>query len=1066
MPPTTTKAFVALPDGTCLLTSDEGLRIQTTKVDKGPGGSVVCRGQMSAAPEVAPEALVGMVQRKDSWLFVGESGNLYESEKPLDSFRRVIGAPTTFGRVVGNGNTILAATLSGELFRLEEPSTWQAVKMPVAAHVYDLAVASDGSSLALALPEKLFASSDGQTFREASTGGTIGARRLGQAAGGALSVQGVLGTMIWDPSKSPPLMRTTEPVLPRTSTLDVEASTLPTASAVVEGRAVLDGDRYVEAVLVEEETGTWGLAIGSLEGPLATTRLKGTTDCTAMRVGARGRHVTTVCTRSESEGGQTAHVRMSHDGGATFGQAVEFFAGDGDLLHVAVANDGSALLTGACKPRTGSSGCFGSPPILFREENGSLTSTFAVSPALMGLPISPAYSVDGKSAYFLARRAKDEKLALFVSHDGGRTFAERSLDAPSKRPRADGEEPSESSEESFDPSDLTTVRASDDGTLGMVLTTSHGLSYLTTDDDGHVLGMSQPPVEQALIGGYGRRVLAISSASTSDPTAPEPSVTAWESEDGGATWNEISVTRSVVREIVTGPLTVTCAHAGCLVGATITRIGWSGQTDAPSIARPKGLDAQKTKAVRTPLVCTLDAKTPWKRLDHVWSGPPTLSATARGRTMWSVLSYDTETSALATTFATLPERGDGPARVTTRTMFAPAPKGAEYAVDASLQVEGYAAARVRLPEGDRPLGAMRNMEVAWENFIDGTSKQTTIPDAGMFLDGDIKRDDGRRFLDTALMSVTSGAIFVQPHSRNASDKRLLLLDTKGKRSPISFPPWESLVPSGKTNLHGDTALAEGKPLAVGTIDQFEGDASGPITMLLAPPVENLSSKAIATSLFPPTTDDHVRVLSHDLAYRGPSEVGMVGISSEPRAGRATAMFLPFRADGSFGQTVEIPTPFDLPDNPRPCKADERRSTPRLAAHAITGPDLMFPGTRHPVFISEAQNEKAPLSDTIVMLTWGAIVQGTKEAPCVAAWEVFGLASTGMVAVIDGDPSRGWLFRQVQNLPPEPGLHLDRTQLRRDELTFEHRPMSCHFDASAPIPEIVWSQPGTFRWTTK
>lgn len=1070
--PTTATASVILADGSCLFTTDEGLRIRTTKAERSATGSVTCRGSATAAAEVTPEGLVGMVERAaSSWLFIGESGTLYEAAAPLESFRRVIGAPTTFTRVTGNGKTVLAVTLSGEIFRLEESSTWQKLNVS-GARAFDVVVGDDGSALTLALPEKLFTSTDGQTFVQASAGDTIGAHQVGRTSSGALGVEGSSGTIVWEPNKTPTLTPTNERLVSRSSTLDLDVSTVPTASAIVEGRAAIDGDRYVEAVLVDEETGTWGLASGPFEGPLSTTRLSNTTNCAWMRVGARGRHVTTVCVKTDDDGTHVALVNMSGDGGTKFGEPARFVVGDGDLVGVAVANDGSALITGVCKARTGGSGCSGSPPVLFRLEKGAILSTLAATPPLMGLPISPAFSVDGRSAYFLARRAKDEKLALFVSHEGGHAFTERALDARADRgakdPGSEGDDSNEgeSTEESFDPSDLTTVRPSDDGTLGMVLTTSHGLSYLTTDEDGRVIGMSHPPVEQAIVGGYGRRVLAVASAPDRSSGA-DATITAWESGDGGSSWNELSTTRSLLREIVTGPLTAACSSAGCLVGNTITRVGWDGQSDAPSITKPKTPEPQKVNAVRTPLVCTLDPKTPWKRIDHVWTGPPTLSATARGRALWSVLSFDPATSAVSTTAAIVPERGEGPARVTTRPMFGPAPKGTEYAVDVALQVEGYAAARVRLPPGDQVTGPMRNVEIGWENYFDGTSKQTSIPDAGTFIEGDVRQGEHRRFLDTGLLSVTSGAIFVRPHARGSTDARLFLLDTKGKRSTPSFPAWSKLAHAGARDVSFDTAIADGKPMAVGTIGPSSGETNVPLTIQLASAEENGSSKTTTTALFPPTSTDHLRILSHDWTYRGSTEVGVIGISSEPRANRATAQFFPFRADGNFGASAELPTPFDLPEVPRPCKAEERRTTPRIAAHAISGNDLMFPGYRHPVFVSEEQKDKPSLDDALVLLTWGTILHGTKEAPCVAAWEAFGITPIGTVAVIGGDPSQAWLFRRVQDGSTEPGaLRLGRLSLRREDEMLEHRPMSCRFDSSANIPESVWAQPGAFRWTTK
>ena len=152
-----------LADGSCLLTTDGGVRMLTTKGERDATGSVKCRGRASAAADVALESLVGMVQRPgSSWLFIGESGTLYETDEPLGNFRRTIGAPTNFQHVVGNGKTTLAATTSGELFRLDD-TKWQVVDVG-RSRVFDMAVNDDGSALVLAVPEKILAASDGQTF--------------------------------------------------------------------------------------------------------------------------------------------------------------------------------------------------------------------------------------------------------------------------------------------------------------------------------------------------------------------------------------------------------------------------------------------------------------------------------------------------------------------------------------------------------------------------------------------------------------------------------------------------------------------------------------------------------------------------------------------------------------------------------------------------------------------------------------------------------------------------------------------------------------------------------------
>ena len=56
----------------------------------------------------------------------------------------------------------------------------------------------------------------------------------------------------------------------------------------------------------------------------------------------------------------------------------------------------------------------------------------------------------------------------------------------------------------------------------------------------------------------------------------------------------------------------------------------------------------------------------------------------------------------------------------------------------------------------------------------------------------------------------------------------------------------------------------------------------------------------------------------------------------------------------------------------------------------------------------------------------------------------------VTAVIAGDPSRAWLFRVVS--PPSLG---DGSR----GFAIEHRPMSCHFDPAATVPDRLLSQPG-------
>ncbi|MDI1482404.1 hypothetical protein [Polyangium sp. y55x31] len=1068
--PSSATATLALDDGGCLLATAEGHRFRAAQATK-DGATTTCRGRAAAAPDVAPEAIVGITsQGNASWLFVGQSGRIYEAEGPLAPIKRTIPAPARFVQVASGGRMVLGTTASGELFHLDEGPTWK--RVAIVERVFDVAVSDDSQALALALPEALLTSDDGKTFQRASAATPIGARRVGRTAEGHLAAQGMTGTLVWDPRKSATFTRRDASVEVGPGSIALETSYAPSASSVLEGRAVLDGDRYLE-VVVPEDGEDYALLTGPLEGPLVEKRLPGTSGCTSLKLGAHGKHVALGCMKRSDDDSGVVEVRVSHDDGAHFSDPLMLLTSE-SFTSLVVSNDGSTLVTGACKAHGAaatSSGCTGASPLLVRREGGKLVATVAETPSLSGAPVSPAFSVDGRSAYFLARRGKDERLALYVSHDGGETFSERTLDVSRAR-REEGfsfeesdEVPAEEADAELDPRDQTALRPGEDGTVGLTLLTPRGLAYVTTDDDGRLLGVARPPVDPGLVGGAGRHAVAF-SVLPERPLGEQP-MGAWESLDGGATWTEIPATQSLAREIAAGPLTLVCSGAGCLVGDTMSRVGWNGQAE-PFIAPPAGPpEPRRVPSPRTPIVCELDPRVNWTRIEDVDPihalGLPGVDQLARGRSFWSVLSFDPRTHAVTVTTALGPERGDGEARVITRPLLGPAPQGAEVAMEVSHQTEGYAVARVRLPppkspDGPRAAGPMRDVELAWENFMEGTTAKVRLPDAGAFTHADVKADGARWLLDTALISVTPGALFLRPHAPESRQDLTFLLDAKGKQKTFPYPTWSTFLPKGVTDFRMDAVLADGKPLAVATLSD---DDAGPLTFLLAHQGEGGAWSANGMSLAPGTSADGERLARSDWSYIGSTTLGDLVVYSEPRVGFAAASFHAFRGDGTFGPAVVVPTPFDLPDAPRACKPDERRTTPRFAAHAFLGREPMYPGRRHPVLVSESPERKPPLTEPMTLLTAGVVLHGTKESPCVAAWEALGLGRVPTVAVLGGNLAQSWIFRPATPKPP-PSPTAGKPAPPQT-LAIEYRPMSCRFDPGAKAPEGIDSQPGTYVW---
>jgi hypothetical protein len=119
--------------------------------------------------------------------------------------------------------------------------------------------------------------------------------------------------------------------------------------------------------------------------------------------------------------------------------------------------------------------------------------------------------------------------------------------------------------------------------------------------------------------------------------------------------------------------------------------------------------------------------------------------------------------------------------------------------------------------------------------------------------------------------------------------------------------------------------------------------------------------------------------------------------------------------------------------------------------------ILFPGQRHPVLVFEPRAKNAVgVAEPEVLLTSSAVVHGTPASPCLGAFEADSAVRGNPIgAAIPGDLARSWLFR-TGDLPRPGGKHGELST------ALEYRPMTCRYDDTARIPEIVWSQDGTAR----
>lgn len=1107
-------AHQALDDGTCVLAGASGHRYLTAppEPDEEP-----CSGAAQVAAFPAPEDLVDVVYRGSAgWLFVGRSGALYEAEQALDAFHRRILPPKPLVEVATGGKTLLAVASSGELFRFGEGSSWTPVAIDAAksARFFDVAIDARGHAIAVATPEVLVLSDDGgKTWRPAASlptpPGKLGVRRIGLSRKGLLVVETTTGPRVWqggDAAFEP----TGEVIAQVGSTGPLRPGPSRSIGAVLDRRAALTGDRYYQVLRSDEhwdhdDDGKWLLVTGGLEGPLQTEVVDDEEACSEMYVGARGETVIVGC-MVDGRRDLRLHLRRSFDAGQTFEPAGSVDVADESRLHIAVASDGGALLTGVCSPDEDGV-CVGGASVAVlaapgqvlkkpaaddakhgenekaeksrdeKKDDASATKNEeededrgeivqARAPHAASQAVMPAISPDGATMYFLARRNKDGRVSLFLSFDGGLHFEPRPLDIPMLFSGRD-QGVIGLDEIGYDlvgelQLDMGSVCIDEDGTLGMTLEEPEGYLYVSADEDGRVLRAARTPSHDATMAGCGSRVLSVGRADP-DGSVDEDAMHAWESLDGGATWTDLTATSALASVEA-----MACATGGCVIGDEISRVGWGGQRETQGAHYASSLPQNNVPAVGAPLVCELDADAPWERIDHVHftqaDGLPTLSNVMRGDAVWSKLSWASPDGAVIAVSA---QRG-GPkkhknkgVRLVRETMLGPA-KASTQSTQVLPQMEGYAAYRVTVPNGEaRPPSDQKigRTEIVWESYLEGISGRRTLPSSTTYGEISLSRQPWGWAARLGLLSITPGGILVRPGILPSKSPNAYFLDPKKKTQTWFYPDWATLGVDAAVG--GDAARVGDVFFATGHVDQtprFAGVA------LFAHKTES-STELVAETVSPPLGGVGLRGETRWTYDRG--ALAMTRLLVAPEDGEAWASLRRFGADGHLEPPRPLPTPYDLGGAARPCTDDERRNTPRLQVPMLGGDgEALFPGMRHPVVAFEAigLGALAPMPPTpmgrhgrfglpsqgpTVLLTTGLVLHGSKDNPCIAGWHARETRRhRRTTAVIPGNLDEpGWLFRVAPTSSSNRAIEVRR--------------MTCRLDPLTAIPDEVWAEPGTF-----
>jgi hypothetical protein len=966
-------------------------------------------GRAVPAPMLAPEALIGALRSaRTAWTFVGRSGTTYDADSPAGPFVASSAPLVEMAKVDCGKSNIVAVSRDGQLWLSDDAGLgWRQVG-PSTARFSDVQL-SPPHAVALEVPERLWWSNDeGRSWQPHSVE-PFGARDLARDEEAGPVAVSVLGVRSLAFGAGPTLAALGRSLRPLELELGMPAASGPSARAIARSHAFVSDDRYFEVSLGTKTETLSGPLLGHLERRGMPTL----SSCNEARVAGFERWVYVACTRERSGSSRQFEFFRSDDGGDSFEREPYGARGDPDLVRLAVGQGGALLATGFCAPGESVAGCRPQGIARRLEQEGDAGSAVTLgpvaAPALEEHARGLAFSNDGRVAYAVGARTKGDSLFAFVASDLSRGFVARPLAT------LDGAE-------WRGPTEVLDLAASNEGQISLVLAQASGVQRLVVlDASGRALSSNAPPVDSAVIGAYGNRALAVS---------PE---NVWESLNGGAEWENLGRLPRSICAVASGrcSLSVHCEAGGCVLGDSVTRIGWRGR-EPPSATLPPPGTARHASAPRQALApawsCDLSSNE-WTELRGVERLPDAAQA-ALGKAAWYALSRDDSTAAAGLWIAETSRAPlDGKVEVRYSELLGATPRASELAYHATLQVEGAAALRYRVPAAAGTGGAsISDVEVAWENLFEGQRDRGRIPDAGGVLPGDFVKGDGAaRRAQPDLVSIASGGIFVRVHRQPQHDQATYFLDGSSVHS-VPALRWP-VAPPKDASL--EMARLDGESVHLAFVDQ----GATVVRARRRADAWQFDAMTVGYADAGSFSIDQRR----DVAYaRGRAGIHLTTRRSD---GTALSQLFPLQAEGPvLGLPIAAPTQRDLADPPSPCTAQRRADSPRIIAP-------YQPGRRHPLVVRDS------VEPVRVLLTDAAVLHGTPDAPCVDVFDAEQVKTSSAsnsreraLLSLDG-PS--WLFRMTSD------------NSRRDARV-EYRSMTCRPDAGVEVPSEVYDMPGTDR----
>lgn len=958
------RAEVRLSDGRVVQVDSTGNRWMQDE-----GGELVPAGSSAA------ERLVGGFPIDGQLAFIGNSGAVYLSRAPLEPFheirkpQEVFVSAATLSKLRGivvvdrRGGLQYSSDL-GRTFQAERLDGFVAAVFPV----------DEGEVLVQAMPETWYRYRGPGTLERLTD--TFGVERVESTPRG-LVVHSLLGAFQYRAGRFGeylPVREGLELLRPARSLSVDDLARAPERSALEA--------RFGRGVWIDPQEGqVW---LSEWGAPLEPSALQIPSECGVRRVVHTGTHIALLCEVGGGAGSLWS-LFAARLADKEFTLILGGIRGHESIVRF-VGFDSTVALAGVCSPLENDRGCAakGLYALSLFAPLGASSSLDALEVPSPELASALAFSGDG-ALWGAVTRPRDQH--LFVFRISPRALHERKLDTRSSKERISSVDLHELLGSDGAPGGKVELLADSSLTMGAVLEVVGQRIALALDERLRLLGFGELPSSTVRVSGSGEHFFAIE---------PKTQV-AWESSSAGIQWGPARLPSELcsLKSKRCDP-DVYCVGAGCLVSEGLVRSGW-GEPETGFERSPPSFDTSPEvhSSTGSPILCRARPE-PAVALEGLAS-LPNASDAARGDVLWSQVGFDQRAASAWVYHAPF-----GRAQIEKRMLFQPALDPRAFALAVSEQVEGSAAVRFRLPNRKFGETQVSQLEVAWDNRLDGTMGHRLLAGSFGIGSGNYRLiPESAAEATPALVSISGDGVYLSFHGARTEQPKTLRVTARGKgfeeiqvarlpeplRQVLTKP---ELIRTGEV----DTALTMNPQASLVSIKPLVGETElvgqG---VSLDPYFHGGRSRLLRLANFPPQRSVHFVV---GIAYRG-QEPGLVTLYADATTAVWRGFVLPL--DLRVPEPRRVPTMSDLSTLLRACTANERKRTDRVVS---------------PMALErrEVRVESDWASPLLFEVARG-VVQGDLADPCVAALDAVelepesGAQRVVLVDLVPGAPS--WLL---------------------------------------------------------